>query len=124
MDGFILLLGVTHAVNTTLHMVEEVAQVPYHLQEAPALSRVAREDGTWEEILTTLHAYGWDRNFPKVEPALRNAGAQNNGTVGRAPSRLIDAKAMRDLLVPLIERDPLYLLSDSARKRFACVTRP
>jgi aminoglycoside 3-N-acetyltransferase len=118
MGGFILLLGVTHAVNTSLHMVEEVARVPYHLQERPARARVARDDGSWEEIVTTLHLYGWERNFPTVEPLLKEAGAQRDGPVGQAPSRLIDARAMRDLLSPLLDADPLFLLSDSSRKQF------
>lgn len=120
--GFVLLLGVRHESNTCLHMVEELAGAPYHLQDRPALARVARDDGTWEEIATTLHLWRWERDFPKVDPLLRDIGAQREGLVGRAHCRLIDVRAMRDVLVPLVRRDPLLLLSDAARAAYSAAT--
>ena len=116
--GFILLLGVTYDSNTSLHMVEELAGVPYHLQDKPAPARVARADGAWEEIPTRLHLCRWERDFPRVEPLLLEAGGQRTGMVGEARSRLIDARAMRDLLVPLLQRDPFFLLTDAARAEY------
>jgi aminoglycoside 3-N-acetyltransferase len=116
--GFILLLGVTHERNTSLHMVEELADVPYHMQREPAPARVARPDGAWEEIPTRLHLWRWERAFPRVEPLLLEAGAQRTGMVGQAHSRLVDARAMRDLLLPLLRRGPLFLLSDAARAAY------
>ena len=113
--GFILLLGVTHDCNTSLHMVEELAGVPYHMQRELALARVARPDGAWEEIPTRLHLWRWERDFPRVEPLLLEAGAQRTGMVGQARGRLVDARAMRDLLLPLLRRDPLFLLTAAAR---------
>jgi aminoglycoside 3-N-acetyltransferase len=118
MDGFIVLLGVTHASNTSLHMVEEAAGVPYHLQRRRARARVRRDDGTWEEIMTALHLWRWERNFPKVEPLLHQVGAQRTGAVGAAVTRIVAARAMRDLLVPLLQADPLLLLSDRARTAY------
>lgn len=116
--GFILLLGVTHESNTSLHMVEELAGAPYHMQDQPAPARVKRPDGGWEEIATALHLWRWDRDFPRVEPLLLESGAQRNRYIGKALCRLIDARAMRDLLVPLLQRDPLFLLSDEAREEY------
>jgi aminoglycoside N3'-acetyltransferase len=68
--------------------------------------------------LTALHLWRWERDFPKVEPLLRDAGAQRNGPVGQAVGRLVKARAMRDLLVRLVRRDPLFLLSDAARRAY------
>jgi aminoglycoside 3-N-acetyltransferase len=116
--GFILLLGVTHDSNTSLHMVEELAGVPYHMQREPAPARVARPDGAWEEIPTRLHLWRWERDFPRVEPLLLEVGVQRTGMVGQARGRLVDARAMRDLLLPLLRRDPLFLLSDAARAAY------
>jgi aminoglycoside 3-N-acetyltransferase len=116
--GYILLLGVTHESNTCLHMVEELAGAPYHMQDGRAPSRVKRPDGTWEEIPTALHLWRWDRNFPRVGPLLQEAGAQRDGTVGRASVHLIDARALRDILVPILRRDPLFLLADDARAEY------
>jgi aminoglycoside 3-N-acetyltransferase len=116
--GFILLLGVTHDCNTSLHMVEELAGVPYHMQREPASARVARRDGAWEEIPTQLHLWRWERDFPRIETLLLAAGALRTGMVGQACSRLVGARAMRDLLLPLLQRDPLFLLSDTARAAY------
>jgi hypothetical protein len=96
-------------------MVEELAGVPYHLQRRRARARVRCDDGTWESILTYLHLWHWERNFPKVEPILEAAGAQRTGTVGAAAARVIQARALGDLLVPLLQDDPLFLLADTAR---------
>lgn len=123
MGGLILLLGVTHVSNTSLHMVEEMAGVPYHLQRRRARARVRRDDGTWESIMTALHLWRWGRDFPKVEPLLEDAGAQYTGPVGAATARLVDARAMRDRLVPLLRDDPLFLLSERARAAYRR-TRP
>src|SRR2546422_149729 len=116
--GFILLRGVTYDSNTSLHMVEELAGVPYHLQDKPAPARVARADGAWEEIPTRLHLCRWERDFPRVEPLLLEAGGQRTGMVGEARSRLSDARAIRELLVPLLQRDPFFLLTDGARAEY------
>jgi hypothetical protein len=35
--------------------------------------------------------------------------------VGQARSRLVDARTMRALLVPLLQHDPLFLLADTAQ---------
>lgn len=116
--GFVLLLGVTHESDTCLHMVEEGAGVPYHMQNQPALASIKRPDGSWEEIPTALHLWRWDRNFPKVGPLLQAAEAEYEGLVGHARSRLVDVRAMRNLLLPLLKSDPLFLLSDEARIKY------
>ncbi|HZU14341.1 MAG TPA: AAC(3) family N-acetyltransferase [Chloroflexota bacterium] len=116
--GRILLLGVTHESNTCLHMVEEQAHAPYHMQPEPCPCYIKREDGTWEEVVTGLHLWRWDRNFPKIDPLLTAAGAQKTGRVGQAESRLVDVGAMRDLLLPILGDDPLFLLSDEARAEY------
>jgi aminoglycoside 3-N-acetyltransferase len=113
--GRILLLGVTHESNTCLHMLEELAGVPYHMQDQPCLARVRRPDGSWEEIETALHLWRWDRDFPKVGPLLSSRAAQVVGQVGAARATLVDAGAMTEILLPMLRGDPLYLLSAEAR---------
>jgi hypothetical protein len=49
--------------------------------------------------------------FPKVEPLLREAGAQRMGLAGQAHGRLVDARALRDRSVPSIavrEEEPCH----------------
>ncbi|HEX6507289.1 MAG TPA: AAC(3) family N-acetyltransferase [Chloroflexota bacterium] len=118
LGGMILLLGVTHDSNTSLHMIEEVAGVPYHLQLQRVAARVKREDGQWETIVTRLHQYGWKREFSKVEPMLIRCGAQRNGHIGKATSRLINVSEMVRSILPVVREDPLFLLTDAARRTF------
>jgi hypothetical protein len=99
-------------------MVEELAEVPYHLQHSDVRARVARDDGSWEELTTRLHLWHWARDFAQVGPILQASGAQRTGPVGQATCLLVDARAMRDLLVPLLHRDPLLLLAPHARAEY------
>jgi len=39
-------------------------------------------------------------------------------TVGTACCRLIDAAAMRRVILPILKEDPLWLLSDRARENY------
>jgi hypothetical protein len=103
------------AIVSDLRALGLEAGVPYHMQREPAPARVARPDGAWEEILTRLHLWRWERDFPRVEPLLLEVGAQRTGIVGQARSRLVDARTMRALLVPLLQHDPLFLLADTAQ---------
>jgi aminoglycoside 3-N-acetyltransferase len=121
-EGMILLLGVTHDSNTSLHMIEEVAGVPYHLQAQPVAARVKRADGRWEIIWTILHRYGWEREFSKVEPVLLRCGAQRNGRVGTATARLVDAAGMVKAILPIVRADQLFLLTDTARRAYEPAT--
>ena len=40
------------------------------------------------------------------------------GYVGLVPARLIDAARLADVIVPYLQQDPLYLLSEDARQKF------
>jgi aminoglycoside 3-N-acetyltransferase len=118
-DGKILLLGgVTHKSNTTLHAVEELAEVPYHLQCKDTEGIVAKPDGQRVVVRNRLHLWGWERNFPKVGMLLMTQGGQIQGPVGASISTLVSARALREVMLPMLRRDPLFLLSDSARERF------
>lgn len=108
--GFILLLGVTHQSNTTMHYVEELAGVPWHMQEGTALSTVKYPDGHTEQIAVTLHKYGTPRDFTRLEPEMLERGIQVNGRIGESVVRLIRAREMVDLVLARVKRDPSILL--------------
>lgn len=115
--GKILLLGgVTQAVNTSLHALEELAAVPYHLQPEVTEGIAVDARGRRHIVANRLHQWGRERDFPKVQPFLERAGAAGRGRVGASSAILIDAGAMRDCLLPLLRAEPRFLLSDSARK--------
>lgn len=104
--------------NTTLHCVEELAGVPYHLQPEVTECRVVDAAGTLHSIRNRLHLWGWERDFPRVDAPLMTAGAMHIGKIGQAESRLIQARKLRDLLVPILRDDPLYLLTAHARAQW------
>jgi aminoglycoside 3-N-acetyltransferase len=118
LGGRILLLGCTQESNTSLHALEELANVPYHLQEAVTDAIVIDEEGREIIVRGRLHQWGWARAFARVDDPLRAAGAMSEGKVGSAHARLIDAAGLRAVVLPRLLADPLYLLTDAARAAF------
>ena len=116
--GYILLLGCSQESNTSLHALEELAAVPYHLQDQITHAIVVDADGHELVVSGRLHLWGWRRNFSRVDEPLRQAGAMREGRVGQAYARLIHAGRMREIILPLVQADPLYLLADEARMAF------
>ena len=117
--GKILLLGgVTHESNTTLHALEEMADVPYHLQEVETGGIVHLFGGAEVVVRNRLHLWGWERDFQKAGPILREAGVERHGRVGASTAVLVSANGLRDTILPLMQGDPLFLLSPDARAGF------
>lgn len=105
LDGQILLLGVRHSENTTIHLAELIAGVPYGVPrfcivpgpEGPTLVRYLENDHCCER-------------FTLADTWLREKGQQAEGFVGHASARLIGS---RDLVATVTERlrdDPLVFL--------------
>lgn len=119
--GKILLLGgVTHDSNTSLHCIEEIAQVPYHLQAEATDGVVQLPNG--EQVIVRNHLHLWQnryshlnlkRDFTVVSDPLLQAGAQRSHRIGETDSTLIDARMMREVLIPILRSDPLFLLDQS-----------
>lgn len=117
--GFILLLGVTQASNTTVHCLEELAAVPYHLQPTPTNGVVIDVLGRRHIVRNRLHLWGWQRDFPTIDAPLLSLGAERIGRVGRAGARLVHAGKMASVLLPFLRDDPFYLLTAEARRSWA-----
>ncbi|MCS6829854.1 MAG: AAC(3) family N-acetyltransferase [Armatimonadota bacterium] len=122
--GYILLLGCNQQSNTSLHALEELAQVPYHLQNEWTEGVVIDAEGREIVVRNRLHLWRWERDFTKADEPLRHAGAMHEEMVGNAYCRLIDACAMRQVLLPILNTDPLWLLADRAREQFVRSLRP
>jgi aminoglycoside 3-N-acetyltransferase len=108
-DGYILLLGVTHESNTTLHHVEELAGAAYHMQPEFAAARI-RVNGETQIRHIMLHSYdGPERNFAVLEPLLIERGVQRNGCIGRAEVRLIRAQGLVRIALAVLRANPRIL---------------
>ena len=83
LDGQVLLLGVGHEADTTLHLAEALAGVPYRvLKHCTAL-----EDGPPVRVAYEENDHCCER-FALADGWLRRRGWQGEGTVGYAEARL------------------------------------
>jgi len=107
--GKILLIGVDHRVNTTLHYLENV-------NGAPTLScflfhpKVVDYDGKEIKVPTYPHLPGLPRVYQKVEPTLIENGIQRQIKIGASTLRLVEALDMARLIGGIIREDPLFLI--------------
>jgi aminoglycoside N3'-acetyltransferase len=87
MDGHVLLLGVGHDANTTIHLAETLAGVRYRRpKHLTILQNGAPARYEYREIDHCCE------NFNLMDPWLDDAGLQRRGTVGRAQARLIRSR--------------------------------
>lgn len=108
LDGQVLLLGVTHCENTTLHVAEAIARVPYSVSH-PCVVEV---DGVARTVMIDETDHCCQR-FGLADIWLRGRGLQREGKVGNADARLC---ASRDVVAVAVEHlavDPLLFLCRS-----------
>lgn len=106
--GQVLLLGVGHEADTSLHLAELIAEVPYGV---PRHCMVLR-DGKRVRIdyLENDHCC---RRFALADDWLRARGLQFEGPVGHGTARLARARDIVDLAVDAMHREPTIFLHGS-----------
>jgi aminoglycoside 3-N-acetyltransferase len=105
LDGQVLLLGVGHDANTTLHLAELLADVPYRV---PRYCTVL-QDGRPVRIDYAENDHCCQR-FALADDWLRPRGLQSEGWVGRAHARLARARDLVRLALEHLAEDPLVFL--------------
>lgn len=105
LDGDVLLLGVEHSENTTLHLAEALAGVPYSISHPCVVER----EGRVEEVMIAESDHCC-RGFCMADEWLRAQGQQREGTVGSAHTRLVRAKVLVSLAVERLKASPLLFL--------------
>jgi aminoglycoside 3-N-acetyltransferase len=115
LGGQVLLLGVGHSEDTTLHLAESLAPVPYSV----AHPCVVVVDGQPRTVLVpeTDHCCA---GFCQADDWLRARGLQREGRVGRADARLVDAAALVATALEHLRRDPLVFLCPPDRACAEC----
>jgi aminoglycoside 3-N-acetyltransferase len=113
--GFVLLLGVNHESNTTLHGVEEIATLEYVLY--PKLCRVPilSPNGP-REAHTRVHIPYLRRHLGALETQYIDGCAETVTQIGDSFVRCIHAATMRDLTLAALKTDPFRLLSAEGLK--------
>jgi aminoglycoside 3-N-acetyltransferase len=108
LDGQVLLLGVEHSENTTLHLAEALAAVPYSVSH-PCVVEI---DGVAQTVMVaeTDHCC---RGFRIADDWLRARGLQREGNVGNAHARLFDSRDLVSVAVEHLAADSLVFLCAS-----------
>lgn len=122
-DGHVLLLGVGHIANTTVHVGESRARVPYlAISPGPAWPRLHEIVlGNGESRAVEYDRFpGCSRAFGVVERGLRERGEIRDGRVGRAESQLMRGRAVIEESVSLLDRDVCSLLCSDAQCNHRC----
>jgi len=105
LDGRILLLGVGHDANTTLHLAEILGGAPYRV----AKSITIEKDGRPVRL-----EYGENdsccQRFALADDWLRARGLQTEGPVGHAHARLVRARDVVAVTREQLAVDPLLFL--------------
>jgi aminoglycoside 3-N-acetyltransferase len=106
LDGQVLLLGVGHDANTTLHLAELLAGVPYR---TPKHCTVLDVHGRPTRVDYHENDHCCER-FALADDWLRARGLQREGRVGHAPARLVRARDVVTVAREQLARDPLVFL--------------
>jgi aminoglycoside N3'-acetyltransferase len=105
LGGQVLLLGVGHDSNTTLHLAELLAGVPYRVPKHCTVLR----DGRAVRVDYAENDHCCAR-FALADDWLRAPGLQAEGRVGHAEARLARARDIVDVARAHLSRDPLLFL--------------
>jgi aminoglycoside N3'-acetyltransferase len=105
LDGQVLLLGVGHEADTTVHLAELVAGVPYRL---PRWFTVEHE-GRRVRVDYEENDHCGDR-FALVGEWLAERGLQREGRVGHARALLARSRDVVEVVVERLRREPLVFL--------------
>lgn len=104
--GKILQLGVTHTSNSTIHVAEELAKVPY--LERQRYVGIRLPDGS--VIYKWIRRPGCSQGFNEVDELLYERDAINEVMIGSCKARLMTARAVVDAAVEMLKEDPEALL--------------
>lgn len=117
LGGWVLLLGVDHRVNSTVHVGEayagSIARLVRYNAFRPARSKVVTPDG--ETLPVTITSMpGCSAGFGVVETSMRAEGLIRYGTIGDASCQLMRGQDIIDRTVALLDDDPNALACDHA----------
>jgi len=115
LDGQVLLLGVEHDADTTLHLAELVAGVPYRV---PKRCTVLRE-GRPLRVAYDENDHCCER-FGLADAWLREAGVQREALVGHAHARLVRARDVVRLAGERLRDEPLLFLHEPSARCVEC----
>jgi aminoglycoside 3-N-acetyltransferase len=105
LDGQVLLLGIDHTANTTIHLAENLAGVRYRRQTSLTILQDGRPARfQYAEIDHCC------QNFARLDGWLDAAYLQRRGTVGQAQARLVRSRDVVGEVVPRLKAEETLFL--------------
>jgi aminoglycoside 3-N-acetyltransferase len=130
--GTILMLGTRQDTNSSLHLCEVLADVPYiHIAFTPGrdyeFAQVRERSGRIREI-KLYELPGCSHAFVRAEDYLRERGALRDVEICGAASQILDMQALAEALIEKLKQEPTTLLCDNpqcicARRRIFMLSR-
>ena len=116
-NGKVLLIGVSQATNTMLHLAEYLSGVPYtrlHFNASWGTVVHFVENGVVQtaEVETLM---GCSTGFPLIEGILKRAGKLTYGKLGNAYCQIMSARELVDEAVEIIREIPTFFLCNRDR---------
>jgi aminoglycoside N3'-acetyltransferase len=105
LDAQVLLLGVDHSENTTVHLAETMADVPYAVRKHCTVF----DNGQPKRVEYFENDHCCQR-FTLVGEWLRARDLERAGGVGSAVARLVRARDVVDVALERLKQDPLVFL--------------
>jgi aminoglycoside 3-N-acetyltransferase len=102
----ILQLGVTHTTNSTIHVAEELANVPYLVRQR----HVGIKLPSGKVIYKWIRRPGCSQGFDAIDELLFERDAIKEVMIGSCKARLMTARALVDAAVDMLKADPASLL--------------
>jgi aminoglycoside 3-N-acetyltransferase len=114
MGGKILLLGVKNTRNSSIHVVEHLADAPYLEASYPlpegTVYLTEQDDGSVREYPLTRYIPGCSKNFDIFDPLLLEKNIMKKCSIGPSESYLIDSYRMMKTLIPCFKKYPVLAL--------------
>lgn len=111
-NGWVLLIGVGHNANSTIHVGEVHAAVPYldvpFFANSPTELTVVTPHG--DLVVPIIYPSGCSKAFGAVERPLRQRGAIRDGILGDALMQLMRGRAVVETVVEMLTANPSELL--------------
>ena len=108
-NGQILMIGCGLLPNTSMHAMEEIAEVPYALK-APIVYTLITENGKKIQKIYIPHNFaGWAQRYDRVACILKHPNIMD-GNVLNASAQLMDAKALRDAVLIVFQKNPHFFV--------------
>jgi len=104
-DAQVLLLGVGHSENTTIHLAEAIAGVRYRQRKELTILRDEKEERL--EYLEIDHCC---ERFAQLDDWLDQRGLQQKGTVGHAEARLARSRDIVEVATSRLAKDETVFL--------------